>query len=224
MFLPFTPLEMEITLTGNLPPAVREVSASKHPLINFRLLEDSFVTSSCGDFLSFSGNQWSLSQGSVDLDECAGTKSGYLQAARQWLSLLQVDHPEVVEPWRELYTRLFFGSHTHTETFETRREYDILSRQNFLPRGKYLPSTEYDALWTAAKAAISTRNAAATSNATASLQAQVFSLQQALASSSSPACQSNRFPAATLPTSTHGTAPPLFPATPPLHKARLGWG
>jgi hypothetical protein len=168
-----------------------------------------------GDFLSYSSNRWSLSQGFVDLDERAGTESGYLQAARQWLSLLQVDHPDVVEPWRELYTHLFFGSHTHTETFEIRREYDILSRQNFLPRGRYLPSAEYDTLWTAAKAAISARNAAATNNATASLQAQLFSLQQSLASSSSPARQSSRFQAAILPTSLPGAAPPLFPATPP---------
>jgi hypothetical protein len=172
---------------------VREASASKHPLINFRLLEDTFVTSGMGDFLSFSGNRWLLSQGSIDLDERAGTESGYLQAAHQWLSLLQVDHPEVADSWRELYTHLFFGSHTHTETFEVRREYDILARQNFLPRGKYSPSAEYVALWMAAKAAISARHAAATDNATASLQAQLLSMQQLLASSSSPARQPTQF-------------------------------
>jgi hypothetical protein len=134
---PFLNRDMEITLIGNLRPAVREVCASKHPLINFRLLEDTFITSGMGDFLSFSGNRGSSLQGFVNLDEHAGTKSGYLQAARQWLILLKVDHPEVVELWRAVYTHPFFGPHTHTETFEVRREYEILARQNFLPRGKY---------------------------------------------------------------------------------------
>jgi hypothetical protein len=212
---------MEITLTGSLPPAVREVSASKHPLINFHLLEDSFVTSGMGDFLSFSGNRWSLSRGFIDLDEHAAAESGYLQAARQWLSLLQVDHPEVVEAWRELYTSLFFGSHTHTETFETRREYDILARQNCTPRGKYPPSVEYGALWTAAKAAISARSTAATSNATASLQAQLSSLQQSIASSS-PACQPACFSAVPPPISPPGTLPHLVPPVAPAQAFGVG--
>jgi hypothetical protein len=172
-----------------------------------------------GDFLSFSANRWSLSQGFVDLDERTGTESGYLQAARQWLSLLEVDHPDVVELWRELYNNLFFGSHTQTETFEVRREYDISARQNCLPRGKYRPSADYTSLWTAAKSAIAARTAAASNNATANLQAQLFSLQQAVASSSSPARQPARFPAAPSPTSPLGHAPPLFPPAPPAQGA-----